>query len=172
MCLVARNSFWLLSYAKLVVNSLHITHTSPAHRAQHTQRKGTRAPSINDIMFQIILLGFLPTNQGHSCALHPFECHNALVLEKPTHGVGLQIRMKMIDRMHLAGYLVNDDGSDGCRVCFAAREYAVGVRGQRLNGESVWIKEMVLPDDDNVSKRALFHCNWWLCHHGVAWSWF
>jgi hypothetical protein len=54
---------------------------------------------------------------------------------------------------------VNDDGSDGCCVCFAAREYAVGVGGQRLDGASVWIKEMVLPDDDNTSMRALFNRN-------------
>jgi hypothetical protein len=67
--------------------------------------------------------------------------------------------MKMVEGIHLAGYMVNDDGSDGCRVCFAAREYAVGVAGQRLDGASVWIKEMVLPDGKNVSKRALFHRN-------------
>ena len=82
-----------------------------------------------------------------------------MVLERPTHGVGLQIRMKMVEGIHLAGYMVNDDGSDGCRVCFAAREYAAGVTGQLLDGASVWIKEMVLPDDENASKRALFHHN-------------
>ncbi len=104
-------------------------------------------------------MGFLPIDHGHSCALHPFGCGNTLVLERPTHGVGLQICMKMVDGMHLAGYLVNDDGSDGCCVCFAAREYAVGVAGQRLDGASVWIKEMALPDNENASKRALFHRN-------------
>ena len=109
-------------------------------------------------MFRIVLVGFLPTDHGHSCALHPFGCGNAMVLERPTHGVGLQIRMKMVEGIHLAGYMVNDDGSDGCRVCFAAREYAVGVAGQRLDGASVWIKEM-LPDNENASKRALFHRN-------------
>ena len=76
------------------------------------------------------------------------------------HGVGLQICMKMVEGIHLAGYMVNDDGSDGCRVCFAAREYAVGVVGQRLDGASIWIKDMVLPDDEYASKRALFHRNW------------
>ena len=44
-------------------------------------------------------------------------------------------------------------------VCFAAREYVVGVGGQRLDGASGSIKEMVLPCDDNASKRALFHRN-------------
>ena len=48
----------------------------------------------------------------------------------------------------------------GCHVCFAAREYAVRVEDQQLDGASVWNKEMVLPDNENASKRALFHCNW------------
>ena len=111
-------------------------------------------------MSRIFLVGFLSTDHGHSCALHPFGCGNAMVLERPTHGVGLHIRMKMVDRIHLAAHLVNDDGSDGCPVCFSAREYPVGVVGQRLDGASIWIKEMVLPDNENASKRALFHRNW------------
>jgi len=50
-------------------------------------------------------------------------------------------------------------------VCFAAREYAVGVGDQQLDGASIWIKEMVLPDDENASKRSLFHCN---CGYAIA----
>ena len=82
-------------------------------------------------------MGFLPTDKGHSCRHHPFGCGNALVSERPTDDVGLQICMKMVEGIHLAGYMVNDDGSDSCHVYFVAREYAVGVGGQRLDGASI-----------------------------------
>ena len=79
------------------------------------------------------------------------------------HGVGMKLRMWLVDKTHLAGYQMLPDELDGCRVCFAAREFAVGQCGQRLNGCMVVIKEMVLPDDENSTKRHLFHCN-----HGYA----
>ena len=51
------------------------------------------------------------------------------MLEKvPSHGVGMQICLQLVDGSHLAGYIVEADGSDGCRVCFAAREYATEMR--------------------------------------------
>ena len=71
----------------------------------------------------------------------------------------MQIRLRLVDGSHLAGYIVEADGSDGCRVCFAAREYAVGSSGVRLDGCIFQIKEVVLPDNENSSKRALFHRN-------------
>ena len=71
----------------------------------------------------------------------------------------MQIRLRLVDGSHLAGYIVEADGSDGCRVCFAAREYAVGGSGVRIDGCVFQIKEMVLPDNENSSKRALFHRN-------------
>ncbi len=99
--------------------------------------------------YQVILVGFLPNDNGRSCGMHPFGCGNALVLERDdnTHGVGMKLRMRLVDKTHLAAYQVLPDRSDGCRVCFAAREFAVGARGQSLDGCMVVIKEMVLPDD-------------------------
>jgi hypothetical protein len=64
-----------------------------------------------------------------------------------------------VDKSHLAGYKVITDGSDSCRVCFATREYAVGAHCENLDGAVVFIKEVVLPDDVNSSKCALFHRN-------------
>ena len=111
-------------------------------------------------MNEIILVGFLPNDNGRSCALHPYGCGNALVLEGDnSHGVGMNLRMRLVDESHLAVYQIKSDGSDGCRVCFAAREFAVGHRGQRLDGRMVVIKEIVLPDDENSAKRQLFHRN-------------
>jgi hypothetical protein len=85
-------------------------------------------------MFQIILVGFLPTGNGPSCERHPFGCGNSWIYEGPYHGVGMQIRLRLVDGSHLAGYTVQVDGSDGCHVCSAVREYAVGSSGVRLDG--------------------------------------
>ena len=110
-------------------------------------------------MFRIILVGFLPTGSGRSCERHPFGCGNSWIYEGPYHGVGMQIRLRLVDGSDLAGYTVQVDGTDGCRVCFAAREYAVGSSGVRLDGCIFRIRETVLPDNENSSKRALFHHN-------------
>jgi hypothetical protein len=110
--------------------------------------------------YKVTLVGFLPNDNGRSCALHPFGCGNALVLEKDElHGVGMLIRLRLVDVSHLAGYEVMPDGSDGCRVCFAAREFVIGRRGQRLDGAMVRIVDMVTLDDANSARRALFHRN-------------
>jgi hypothetical protein len=63
--------------------------------------------------YKVTLVGFLPNDNGRSCALHPFGCGNALVLEKDElHGVGMLIRLRLVDVSHLAGYEVMPDGSD------------------------------------------------------------
>ena len=41
----------------------------------------------------------------------------------------------------------------------------MGVGGQCLNGASIGIKEITMPDDANTSKRALFHH---ICRHTIA----
>jgi len=52
-------------------------------------------------MFQIMLVGFLPTDNGRSCEHHPFGYINALVLECESHRIGLQIQLRMVDRNNL-----------------------------------------------------------------------
>ena len=42
------------------------------------------------------------------------------------HGIGMLIRLRLVHGSHLVVYEVKSDGSDGCRVCFAAREFAFG----------------------------------------------
>ena len=64
-------------------------------------------------MFSIILVGFLPTDNGRSCVQHPYGCGNFWVLEKAlSHGVGMQIHLRLVDGSHLAGYIVEADGSE------------------------------------------------------------
>jgi hypothetical protein len=65
----------------------------------------------------------------------------------------------MVNGNNLAGYQVKGNGSDGCRVCFVAKQYAIGVVGERLQGVIVSIEELVMPDDENTSKRAFYHHN-------------
>ena len=78
---------------------------------------------------RIVIVGFLPDNNGRSCELHPFGCGNIVVLQRGDGGVGMLLRVRMIVDNELACFSLNPDGSDGCRVAFAAREYAAGENG-------------------------------------------
>ena len=62
-------------------------------------------------------------------------------------------------RNKLAGDIMNDDGSEGCRVCFAAREYAAGDNDRCLDGAIVKIVEVFTADHPNSTMRRLFHHN-------------
>ena len=115
-------------------------------------------------MVKIVLVGFLPDGHGHSCDVHPFGCGNAL-LESQGNGVGRLVRLHLVERIHLAGYAVREDGTDGCRVCFTAREYAIGGMAQCLDGCLLRITEVFLPDSKNCSMRALYHHN---CSYAYA----
>ena len=65
---------------------------------------------------------------------HPYGYGNSWIYESRYHGVGMHIRLRLVDGSHLAGYTVQVDGTDGYCVCFAAREYAGGSSGVRLDG--------------------------------------
>ena len=110
-------------------------------------------------MVQIVLIDFMPCNNGHSCESHPFGCGNLLVLNRPDGGVGMVLHLRMMVPHEVSCYTINDDGSDGCRVCFVAREYAAGENGCRLDGRMVCISEVFHCDDANRSMRRLFHHN-------------
>ena len=84
-------------------------------------------------MVQIVLVGFLPDDHGRSCAAHPYGCGKAFI-EEEGNGVGRLIRLRLIEKTHLSGYAVQDDGTDGCRVCFTPREYACGENAHQLDG--------------------------------------
>jgi hypothetical protein len=86
---------------------------------------------------RIVIVGFLPDNNRRSCAVHPFGCGNILVLQRGNGGVGMLLRVRMIVENELACFALNPDGADGCRVTFAAREYASGENGRRFDGALV-----------------------------------
>ena len=83
-------------------------------------------------MVRIALVGFIPNDRGHSCSAHPYGGMN-VCFQAHSNGVGRLIRLHLLEKIHLAGHKVNDDGSDGCRVCFAAREYSSGETAHQLD---------------------------------------
>ena len=112
---------------------------------------------------RIIIVGFLPDNNGRSCALHPFGCGNIVVLHSNDGGVGMLVRLRMLVRDELACFAVNPDGSDGCRVAFAVREYAAGENGRRFDGALVRLVAVYSPEHENRMAHHLYHHN-----HGYA----
>ena len=157
MCIAPRNSFWFPSYIIFPRNSPHIVMCGDTHQPKQHR---TTAKTEQIMAYEVVLVGFLPTDNGRSCSLHPFGCGNALVLERDnSHRDGMKLQMRLVDKTNLACYEMHLDGSDGCRVCFAVREFAIGRRGQFLDGCTVVIKELVLPDDTNSAKRHLYHRN-------------
>ena len=115
-------------------------------------------------MMRIVLVGFLHSDHGHSCKKHPYGCGNALI-EEEGDGIGRLICLHLVEKTHLAGYEVKDDGTDGCHVCFAAHEYAISNTAAKLDGAVLRITDVVTPDCANSSMRALYHHN-----HGYAYA--
>jgi hypothetical protein len=107
---------------------------------------------------RINLVGFLPDGHGRSCERHPYGCGNAL-LESPGNVVGSMVHLRLVEETNLAGYLVHNDGTDGCRVCFTAWEYAIGPNACHLDGSLLKIMEVYLPDSANSRMRMLHHRN-------------
>ena len=62
-------------------------------------------------------------------------------------------------RNELAGCTINYNQSEGCRVCFAAREYAAGDNDRHLDGAIVKIVDVFTADHSNSMMRRLFHHN-------------
>jgi hypothetical protein len=93
---------------------------------------------------RIVLVGFLSDEHGRSCKSHPYGCGNAL-LESTGNGVGTMVRLRLVKEKNLAGHLLREDGTDGCRVCFTAREYAIGPNACRLDSALVRSRRCIFP---------------------------
>ena len=83
---------------------------------------------------------------------------NALI-EEEGDGVGRLIRLRLVEKTHLAGYKIKEDGTDGCHVCFAAQEYTIRNTAGKLDGAILRITDVFTPDCTNSSMRALYHRN-------------
>ena len=109
-------------------------------------------------MVRIVLVGFLLDDHGRSCAAHPYGCRNALI-EEEDNGVGRLICLHLVEKVHLARYVVREDGTDGCCICFTPREYACGENVHQLDGALLRITEVFQADSANRSMWLLFHRN-------------
>ena len=110
-------------------------------------------------MGRIVLVGFLPCDNGRSCDMHPFGCGNSLVLNREDYGVGMLLRLRMMVPNELSCYTINSNGSDGCRVCFVACEYATGENGRWLDESTIRITDVFTCDDANRLMHHLYHHN-------------
>ena len=109
-------------------------------------------------MVQIILVGFFPDDHGRTCEMHPYGCGNVHIKDEG-NGVGHLICLHLVEKVHLVGYAVQSDGTDGCRVCFAAQEYASGETARQLGSSLLKITEVFLCNSPNKSMWVLYHCN-------------
>ena len=60
-------------------------------------------------MERIVLVGFLPDDNGRSCANHPFGCGNSLVLNREDLGVGVHLHRCSFVHHELACYMMNEE---------------------------------------------------------------
>jgi hypothetical protein len=65
--------------------------------------------------------------------------------------------LHLVEKVHLACYLVNMDGRNGCRICFAVHKYASGETVSLLDGSLLRITEVFFYDSPNKSMRAFYH---------------
>ncbi len=107
---------------------------------------------------KLVLVGFLPDCHGCSCDTNPYGCRNAFI-ESVGNGVSRFVHLHLVDKTNLAVHEVQEDGTDGCCICFIAREYSCGPHAHKLDGVLLRITEVFLPDSENRSMRALYHRN-------------
>ena len=79
------------------------------------------------------------------------------MLNCPDCGVGIRLHLQMTVPNEIACYTINSNCSDGCCVCFVAREYAAEENRCRLDGYIVKIVQGYKLDDENLSMWCLYH---------------
>ncbi len=113
-------------------------------------------------MMWVVLVGILPSDPHYSCKKLPYGCGNELI-EEEGYSICHLICLHLVEKTHLAGYKVKDDGTDGCHIYFTAHEYTIGNTAMKLNNMVLRITDVVMPDCTNSSMRVLYHHN-----HGYA----
>ena len=93
------------------------------------------------------MVSFLPDNNRSSCEAHHYGCGNVL-LKREGNSVGRLVCLHLLETAHLSGYAVEDDGTNGCHVCFAVHKNDTGNNIWLLNGSLLRITEfsfLILP---------------------------
>jgi hypothetical protein len=107
----------------------------------------------------IILVGFGHFDNGRSCEVHPGGCGDVLVLSKEDFGVGMLLRIHNSIPNELAVHVIKRDGTNGCRVGFAKREYATEENVQKYDGVTVRLVNVFTRYHENQYCRHLAHKN-------------
>ena len=110
-------------------------------------------------MVKIVLVGFLPQDNRHSCKVHPYGCGKVL-LKKQGNGVDRLVWLQLVERTNLTGCEDGEDGSNVWQVCFAVQEYTSDENGRQLDDSLVRITDVFLPNSEIWSIRVLFHHNY------------
>ena len=130
-----------------VMTNCHKTHNKAVREAPDSSRKG------------LFLSIFLLKGIGRSCVLHPLGCGNILVFNQEDSGAGLHLHLCFFVHHECACYTINDNGSDGCHVCFTAREFAAGNNVCRLDGAIIKLTDVFTAEQENCSMHNLFYHN-------------
>jgi hypothetical protein len=80
----------------------------------------------------------------------------------------MQMHLQMTAPHELACYTMNKDGTDGCHVCFVAREVSAGGNAIQLDGAIISICAVFTSDHYNRSMRHLFHHNRGYAHAKIV----
>ena len=80
------------------------------------------------------------------------------VLISPNNGEGMMLWLRLTLRGELAAYIICDDGSDGCRVAFAKKEYLENDGGQRFDGCIVQLMTVLTGDSPSSDEQSFVHC--------------
>jgi hypothetical protein len=69
----------------------------------------------------------------------------------------MHLHLRMIALHQLVCYTINGDDTDGCHVCFMAREVSAGGNAARLIGAVVCVMDVFTSDHENRAISRLFH---------------
>jgi hypothetical protein len=107
----------------------------------------------------IVLVGFTHASNGRSCPKHPGGCGEVLVFDEEDSGVGIKFRLRITNPNELGVFMIKEDGSDGCRVTYAARQYATQENAARYDGARVRLVQVFTRFHENPSCRQLAYRN-------------
>ena len=82
-----------------------------------------------------------------------------MVLNCDDLGGGIHLHLRYFVLRKLACYTIEENSSDGCLVCFMAREYAAGDNDLCLDGAVMEITEVFAAEHANRTMRRLFFHN-------------
>jgi hypothetical protein len=107
----------------------------------------------------ITLVGFTHSSNGRTCDDHPGGCGEVLVFDEEDNGVGMEFRLHITAPNELGVFVINEDGTEGCKVAFAQKPYATDENAPRYDGARVRLIVVYTTEHENASCRQLAYRN-------------